>query len=137
MEEKTVLLVLTRIHHVEVELIVSHVHRVGFEPTQLTLPGLKSGSLDHSDIDAKSQHPCVFFYSYEIHKTHLWFDRNHHSHLPHNQLVCHTTPMNSFKTLFRSSIYTHKQFQDLSRSLCKDAGSNRRPSAHKTDALTN
>ena len=28
------------------------VHRVGFEPTQLTLPGLKSGSLDHSDIDA-------------------------------------------------------------------------------------
>ena len=52
MEEKTVLLVLTRIHHVEVELIVSHVHRVGFEPTQHTLPGLKSGSLDHSDIDA-------------------------------------------------------------------------------------
>ena len=61
MEEKTVLLVLTRIHHVEVELIVSHVHRVGFEPTQHTLPGLKSGSLDHSDIDAESQHPCVFF----------------------------------------------------------------------------
>ena len=29
-------------------------HRVGFEPTQLTLPGLKSGSLDHSDIDADS-----------------------------------------------------------------------------------
>ena len=29
-------------------------HRVGFEPTQLTLPGLKSGSLDHSDIDAGS-----------------------------------------------------------------------------------
>ena len=27
-------------------------HRVGFEPTQHTLPGLKSGSLDHSDIDA-------------------------------------------------------------------------------------
>ena len=27
-------------------------HRVGFEPTQLTLPGLKSGSLDHSDIGA-------------------------------------------------------------------------------------
>ena len=25
------------------------VHGVGFEPTQLTLPGLKSGSLDHSD----------------------------------------------------------------------------------------
>ena len=24
-------------------------HGVGFEPTQLTLPGLKSGSLDHSD----------------------------------------------------------------------------------------
>ena len=36
----------------EVELIVSHMHRVGFEPTQLTLPGLKSGSLDHSDMDA-------------------------------------------------------------------------------------
>ena len=55
--DKVVLFVLTRIHHVEVELIVSHVHRVGFEPTQLTLPGLKSGSLDHSDIDAESQHP--------------------------------------------------------------------------------
>ena len=27
-------------------------HEVGFEPTQLTLPGLKSGSLDHSDIRA-------------------------------------------------------------------------------------
>lgn len=27
-------------------------HRVGFEPTQLTLPDLKSGSLDPSDIDA-------------------------------------------------------------------------------------
>ena len=50
--DKVVLFVLTRIHHVEVELIVSRVHRVGFEPTQLTLPGLKSGSLDHSDIDA-------------------------------------------------------------------------------------
>ena len=24
-------------------------HGVGFEPTQLMLPGLKSGSLDHSD----------------------------------------------------------------------------------------
>ena len=29
-------------------------HGVGFEPTQLTLPGLKSGSLDHSDIRAHS-----------------------------------------------------------------------------------
>ena len=28
-------------------------HEVGFEPTQQTLPGLKSGSLDHSDIRAK------------------------------------------------------------------------------------
>ena len=29
-------------------------HWVGFEPTQLTLPDLKSGSLDHSDINADS-----------------------------------------------------------------------------------
>ena len=29
--------------------IPEEVHGVGFEPTQLTLPGLKSGSLDHSD----------------------------------------------------------------------------------------
>ena len=27
-------------------------HEVGFEPTRLTPPGLKSGSLDHSDIRA-------------------------------------------------------------------------------------
>ncbi len=27
-------------------------HEVGFEPTQLTLPDLKSGSLDPSDIRA-------------------------------------------------------------------------------------
>ena len=27
-------------------------HEVGFEPTQRMLPGLKSGSLDHSDIRA-------------------------------------------------------------------------------------
>ena len=67
----------------------------------------------------------------------LWFDRNHHSHLPHDQLfvILHpwtvsrlysgppSTPTNSLMTIFGSS--------------CKDAGSNRRPSAHKTDALTN
>ena len=28
------------------------VHEEGFEPSQLALPGLKSGSLDHSDIRA-------------------------------------------------------------------------------------
>ena len=33
-------------------LLLYPMHRVGFEPTQLTLPDLKSGSLDHSDIDA-------------------------------------------------------------------------------------
>ena len=35
--------------------IPEEVHEVGFEPTQLTLPDLKSGSLDHSDIRA-SEH---------------------------------------------------------------------------------
>ena len=57
-------------------------HEVGFEPTQLMLPGLKSGSLDHSDIRA----------------------------------------LNSFKTYLGH---------------CSGTGSNRGPSAHKTDALTN
>ena len=33
-------------------VISSHMHEVGFEPTQRMLPGLKSGSLDHSDIRA-------------------------------------------------------------------------------------
>ena len=57
-------------------------HEVGFEPTRCEAPGLKSGSLDHSDIRA-----C-------------------------------------------DSLMTY-----LGR--CSSAGSNRRPSAHKTDALTN
>ena len=37
-------------------------HEVGFEPTQLTLPGLKSGSLDHSDIRAGSICPTAPIY---------------------------------------------------------------------------
>ena len=97
---KTVLLVLTRTYHVEVELIMSRVHRVGFEPTQHTLPGLKSGSLDHSDIDAESQHPWVFFihmkYTKHIVVRSEW---NPQSHLPHDQL-------------FVILAYTHEQFQD-------------------------
>ena len=32
--------------------LFTFMHEVGFEPTQRTLPGLKSGSLDHSDIRA-------------------------------------------------------------------------------------
>ena len=32
--------------------IYKALHDEGFEPSQLTLPGLKSGSLDHSDIRA-------------------------------------------------------------------------------------
>ena len=41
-------------------------HEVGFEPTQLTLPDLKSGSLDHSDIDAVCKPPLVVVYACEI-----------------------------------------------------------------------
>ena len=32
--------------------LFTFMHEVGFEPTQRMLPGLKSGSLDHSDIRA-------------------------------------------------------------------------------------
>ena len=41
-------------------------HPVGFEPTQLTLPGLKSGSLDHSDMDAFFFSLPVYFYCWIV-----------------------------------------------------------------------
>ena len=46
------------IHRIQAKLM----HEVGFEPTQLTLPGLKSGSLDHSDIRAKKYYTLYNIY---------------------------------------------------------------------------
>ncbi len=37
-------------------------HEAGFEPAKLTLPGLKSGSLDHSDIRAGGIRPTTPIY---------------------------------------------------------------------------
>ena len=39
---------------------------MGFEPMQLMLPGLKSGSLDHSDISAKISYIYNYTQLYNI-----------------------------------------------------------------------